>query len=196
VVSEVERIAADHGFMMLIAWCRVLTGWAEAERGRPAEGIARINDGLARMRELGTGIFEPEFAGLLAGIHAQQGELDRARILLDQAINDVETSGQHYYDAELMRRRAELIATERGVGDGEPEELLHAAVALAGVQGARSFQLRAATSLARLQIGRGRHDLVSATLSSVYSLFEEGQDTHDIQEAKRLLDGLTSKQPL
>jgi len=100
----------------------------------------------------------------------------------------IEATGEHFYEAELWRLFGELTLTADPSKAEEAERAFNAARELARRQNAKSFQLRAATSLARLLEQRGRRAEATIMISPIYSLFTEGFETPDLKEAKTLLD--------
>ncbi len=99
--------------------------------------------------------------------------------------------GEHYYDAELHRLRAEILLDQDGGALEEAQTLLRRAIEIARGQEAKFFELRAATSLARLLRDQGQRDQALELLAPVYDWFTEGFDTADLKEAKALLDELS-----
>jgi len=100
-------------------------------------------------------------------------------------------SGARGWDAEIHRLRGELTARLPHPDPAKAEESFRTALAIAREQGTRGYELRAATSLARLWAEQGRRDEARGLLAPVYDWFTEGFDTADLKEAKRLLDELT-----
>ena len=101
-----------------------------------------------------------------------------------------EHQGQHYVDAELHRLRAEILLDKDGDAAEDAEALLGQSLEIARRQEAKSFELRAATSLARLWQRQGKGDAARALLAPLYDWFTEGFDTRDVKDAKALLDEL------
>jgi predicted ATPase len=108
--------------------------------------------------------------------------------LLDEALESVERTGERWFEAELYRQKGELLLQQ---GHREAaEEQYHKALSIARAQEAKSWELRAAVSLARLRRDQDRHADARAALRQVYDWFTEGFDTPDLKEAKALLDEL------
>jgi tetratricopeptide (TPR) repeat protein len=129
-----------------------------------------------------------ERIGRLAEAQARAGNADHGLDTLDRALALVEQTGERYWEAELHRLRAELLLVQ---GDeAEAEASLYEAVEVARRQQAKSWELRATTSLARMWQMQGRMDEARQTLAKVYGWFTEGFDTPDLQEAKALLEEL------
>jgi predicted ATPase len=123
----------------------------------------------------------------LAEAYLDAGEASAGLEVLEEAMRFAGDSGLRYWDAELLRVKGKLVG--RLSLDGREEERCYQdALAVARQQQARSLELRAATSLARLWRDEGRRDEARSLLAPVYEWFTEGLDTPDLQEAKALLD--------
>jgi tetratricopeptide (TPR) repeat protein len=138
-------LAAEHRFPLWQAGARVLRGWALSVQGEPAEGLAQLRDGLAGWRATEAVIHRPYHLALLAGVLAGQGQAEEARQTVEEALALVGRMGETFYEAELYRLRGELASSPE-----QAEEAFRRALDVAGRQGARSLELRAAESLARL----------------------------------------------
>jgi predicted ATPase len=124
----------------------------------------------------------------LANAKADFGRPAEALELSKDALAAAEVSGEHWWLAELHRLRGRLLVA-RGQHD-EGEACFRCAIDVSCRQGARLLELRAATSLARLWSERGKRGQARELLAPVYGWFTEGFDTHDLEEAKALLDKL------
>ena len=130
----------------------------------------------------------PHHIDLLARACEIAGQIEEAVTLLDDALQIVERTGERWFAAELNRHKGQLLLRQ---GHSEAaEELYRKALSIAEEQGAKLWELRAAMSLARLRRDQGRHAEARDLLAPVYGWFTEGFDTHDLKEAKALLDEL------
>jgi predicted ATPase/DNA-binding winged helix-turn-helix (wHTH) protein len=102
-------LARERGFVQLQAWAAVTGGWALAEGGETAEGLAKMREGLAAIRALGSEEFKTYFLGLLAATLAKAGETGAALDVVTEALGAVERSGERFYAAELHRQKGELL---------------------------------------------------------------------------------------
>ena len=102
-----------------------------------------------------------------------------------------EDGGERWSDSELCRIKGEIPRAKGSRNEGEAEACLHQAVAVAAAQQAKSFELRAATSLARLWRDQGKRQGALDLLAPIFDWFSEGFDTPDLKEAKLLLDELS-----
>ena len=168
----------------------MVRGWVLAVQGEFEEGIAQIQQGLAAQEAAGAGIARPCFLLLLAEAHAAAGQAEAGLGALAEALALVERTDERYQEAEIHRLRGEL-SWQRSVADTpEAEEAFQRALAVARRQEARSSELRAATSLARLWQQHGKRAAAYDLLAPIYGWFSEGFDTADLREAKALLDRL------
>jgi predicted ATPase len=128
--------------------------------------------------------------GFLAEGLRKVGRHDDALGALGLGVGQAEQQGQHYYDAELHRLRAEILLDRDGNAAPEAEGLFGQSLTIARRQEAKGFELRAATSLARLWQRQGKRYAARALLAPLYAWFTEGFATRDLIEAKALLDVL------
>jgi predicted ATPase len=183
-------LATEHGLPLWIGMATVMHGWAVSEQGVGAEGIAQIRNGLSTLERVSDNLFRPYYLALLAGALGQAGQADEGLMALDEAIESYRECGVPYWDAELQRRRGELLLAKDEADAAAAEACFHWAIEIAQAQSARSLQLRAATSLARLWRDQGKRAEAYGQLAPVYEWFTEGFDTADLKDAKALLDGL------
>jgi predicted ATPase len=167
-----------------------LRGWVLAQRGRASEGIAMMCERMPTLEALALGDIWPRMAALLAEAHASAGQLDEGLELLAHAICRVEAFGGHCHQAELHRLQGELRLQRAGGQDPEAERALRRALEIARDQECKSFELRAASSLARLWMRAERRGQARDLLQPVYDWFTEGFDTQDLKDAKALLEEL------
>jgi class 3 adenylate cyclase/predicted ATPase len=193
-------LAAEQGMPFWLWWGTILRGSALTQQGSLQEGIAQIREGLAGYRATGAEMGYSYFLALLADGYRQTGETDAGLGVVDEAMEMVSRSGEHCYEAELHRIKGHLLlgASSDRSGDAtraeEAEACFHQAIAVARRSGARSFELRAVLSLARLWQCQGKAADARRVLAEVYGSFAEGFDTADLREAKALLDALASSE--
>jgi predicted ATPase len=169
----------------------VLQGWALAVLGQGAEGIAQIRQGLAAWQAMGEALYQPRFRALLAEIYGKVGQTEAGLTVLAEVLAEVRTNGLCYCEAELYRLKGTLLQAVGG--SGEAEACFHQALAVARRQQARSWELRAATSLARLWQQQGKRAEARELLAPIYGWFTEGFDTADLRDARTLLSALATE---
>jgi len=143
---------------------------------------------LAAYKAAGTRLSTPFDLALLAEALAFAGKIQEGLATLDNALA---ASGVRGWDAEIHRLRGELAGRLPYPDPAKAEDSFRAALAIAREQGTRGYELRAATSLARLWREQGRRDQARDLLTPLYGWFTEGFDTADLKDAKALLNELT-----
>jgi predicted ATPase len=188
--SDCVALATEHGFALWAARGRILQGWADAQRGEATTGIAIIRDGMVAVETTGARVTTPFYLTLLAEALALAGKIEEALVALDDALAQAAASGERGWDAEIHRLCGELTGRLAHPDPAKAEDLFRTALAIAREQGTRGYELRAATSLARLWHQQGRRGEARDLLAPVYGSFTEGFDTADLKDAKMLLDEL------
>jgi serine/threonine protein kinase/predicted ATPase len=187
-----SAIAAEHGLSFWLAGGAVMGGWALAAEGNGGEGIERLRQGLRDWKATGSGTYETYYLALLIGALFHAGELDEAHSVWDEAVRLVSQTDERFYEAELYRLRGELLlGTSReptATMIAQAEAAFRQAIDISRRQAARSLELRAASSLARLGQKHGSGAEWRTPLADAYSFFTQGQGTPDLLEARALLD--------
>lgn len=164
------------------------------ERGQQEEGISHMRYGIAAFHAAGAEIERPYMLALLGEVYAKMGEQEQGRKAPAEARAIVDKTGERCWEAELAWLEGELtlLSTRpsQELSFPEAESSFHKALEVARRQEAKSLELRAATSLARLWQSRGKQAEARDLLAPVYDWFTEGFDTKDLQEAKALLQKL------
>jgi class 3 adenylate cyclase/tetratricopeptide (TPR) repeat protein len=187
VIDELELIAKEQGFPYWAAMATLFRAGAAARQGREAQAATLFAEGMRAHRALGTASMTPCWAALVAPVLG----LDEAEMLLAEQLHHFEATDERWCEAEIHRVRG-VVAWRRG--DAGPAQLaLSEAIALAQRQDARHWELRAATSLARLWRDQGRRDEARELLSPIHDWFTEDTDTPDLKDAMALLEELNGK---
>ena len=189
-LSTSMALASEHGFPIWAANGQILQGWADAQRGEATTGIAHIRGGMAAAEATGTRVSAPLFLTLLAEALALAGKIEEGLAALDDALATAAVSGERGWDAEIHRLRGELTGHLPHPDPAKAEDSFRTALAIAREQGTRGYELRAATSLARLWREQSRQSEARDLLAPLYGWFTEGFDTADLKDAKALLDQL------
>ena len=183
-------LATAQGFPLWTATGTSLRGWALAMQDQGAEGLAQVRQGIATWRTTGAALFVPCFCTWLAEVAAHLGHPEDGLQALVEASTLVEQHEERYWEAEVCRLRGTLLLRQTMPQPEEAETWLQRALDVARRQEAKSLELRAATSLARLWQQQGKRQEAHDLLAPVYGWFTEGFDTADLQDAKDLLDEL------
>jgi class 3 adenylate cyclase/predicted ATPase len=168
----------------------LLHGWVLVQQGQAQEGIAQLTQGLTAWRASGAEIGRPYWLMRIAEAHGMLGEPAVGLTVLTEALALVDTTGERLFESELYRRKGELLLQQSVSNQTEAESCFHHAMDIARNQQAKSFELRAATSLARLWQQQGKRQEAYDLLAPVYHWFTEGFDTADLKDAKALLEEL------
>ena len=183
-------IATDQEFPEQLAWITPLRGWALAASGHREEGITQIQQGLAATQAMGATVHQPYypyFLALLAEASAWIGQTTEGLAALAEALAK---STARWWEVELYRLRGELLLQQTATQPEEAEVCFQQALDIARRQQAKSLELRAATSLARLWLQQGKRAEARALLAPLYGWFTEGFDTADLRDARTLLEAL------
>jgi DNA-binding winged helix-turn-helix (wHTH) protein/predicted ATPase len=200
-------LSTDQGFSQWVAIATIFRGTALAEQGQEEEGIAQMRQGLSVLRASGTAASQPYYLALLAEAYGKMEQAEEGLVAVAEALEVVHKTGEHFYEAELYRLRGELTWQKSQVSRSkfqvekphsavptpqvEAETCFRKAIAISREQHARSLELRAVMSLARLWQRQGKKTQAHEMLAEIYHWFTEGFDTKDLQEAKALLQELS-----
>jgi predicted ATPase len=188
--EAVISLATEQGFPHWRAQGVILRGWTLAQQGQVQAGIEQIHQGLRAFRASGAELLRPYYLALLAEAHNVIGQPEAGLTALAEALTLVDKTGERWSEPELYRLKGEFLL-ERSLDNAtEAEVCFHHALDIARNQQAKSWELRAATSLARLWQQQGKRQEAHDLLAPVYTWFTEGFDTADLKDAKVLLDAL------
>ncbi len=187
LIEAAEVLAAEQRFS-LIYDPSILRGVAMVGQGAVDEAIARIREGVTKWTGLGRTFYLPYGLAFLAAGLVWHGDRAAALAALRQGLATADATGEHMWDAELHRLTGTVLLAENKLDEGQAS--LQQAIRTAQAQQAKSLELRAATSLARLWGEQGRRAEAHELLASVYGWFTEGFDAADLKDAKALLDQL------
>jgi predicted ATPase len=183
-------LSTEQGFTLWAAWGTSLRGWALAIQGQDEDGVAQVRQGIAVWRATGAALGVPYFCTLLAEVSTHLGHTEDGLQALAEAHTLVEQQEERWWEAEVYRLRGVLLLRQPGMPQEEAETWMQRALDVARRQQAKSLELRAAMSLARLWQSQGKRQEAYDLLAPVYNWFTEGFDTADLKEAKTLLDEL------
>lgn len=191
LAEEALRVSLENGSPALALWCLLPRGWARVQLGELAAGIADITDAMDRRRAFRMGAVWPWFLALIAEARGIAGEIETGLAALDEAEQWVQRNDEHLYLAEVHRIRGELLLCRPIPDVGEAEASFNHALTVARDQKAKSWELRAATSLCRMWLQQNRIEKARELLEPIYSWFTEGFDTPDLRDAEELLERLS-----
>lgn len=182
-------LSSEHRFPQWLALGMILQGWARVEQGQ-REGIAQIQEGLARYENISGGWARTYFLALLTDAHRKVEQPEIALNVLNEALILIASNGERLWEAEAHRLKGELRLTQ-GVAAVEVEQEFRQAIAFARQRNAKSLELRAVLSLCRLWQQQGKVPEARNRLATIYGWFTEGFEPADLQEAKALLAELS-----
>jgi predicted ATPase len=191
--DTVISLATTQGFPHWRAQGTLLRGWTLSQQGQAQAGIEQIHQGLSAFRAMGAEINQSYILALLAEAYRTIGEPETGLTMLTEALALVDKTGERWYEAELQRLQGELFLQQTSDNATAAENCFHQAISIAQSQQAKSLELRATTSLARLWQQQGKRQEAYDLLAPVYNWFTEGFDTADLQDAKALLDALAEQ---
>jgi predicted ATPase len=181
-------VATEQGFVHWYAEGMMFRGWAKLKNGDVAEGISLLRSGFDAHRATGAELLVPYYTALLASACEIAGQIEESFALVDDALRMIERTGERWFAAEVYRQKGQLLQRQ---GQSEAaEELYRKALNVAADQKAKLWELRAATSFARLRRDQGCRVEACDLLAPVYGWFTEGFDTPVLKEARALLDEL------
>jgi predicted ATPase len=170
--DQLASVAGEQGFAHWRGVGAIYRGWAKVRNGDVADGLSLMRSGTAVFRATGAVLWMPHFIALHADAYEIAGQVEEALALLNDALEVVERIGERWLEAELNRQKGRLLLRQ-GHRDAA-EEFYRTALGIAREQGAKMWELRAATSLARLQRDHGCRSEARDLLSPVYAWFTEG----------------------
>jgi predicted ATPase/class 3 adenylate cyclase len=181
-------LSTEHGFSVFVAIATPFCGWASAMEGKPEKGVVELQQGIAAMRAIRAGIWHPFRCSMLAEAFDLVGNAREGLQCLAEAQTLMDQTGERWWEAEIYRLQGTLLLRYSMAPPAEVETWFRRALDVARRQDARSLELRAATSLARLWDHQGQHTQARDLLAPIYDKFTEGFDTFDLKEAKALLE--------
>ena len=192
-LRESERligVATEQGLRAYLPIARTIRGWALAKQGMREKGLSELQSGLAAIDAGPLKAFRALFKAVLVEVHLDSGENNAGIAAATNAMQAVETDHEVFWQAEILRLRGELLLVSRD--PSAAERSFEQALDASRRQSAKSLELRAAMSMARLWRDQGRVQQARELLAPVYGWFTEGFDTRDLKEAKALLDEFAS----
>ena len=190
LADELFALADEKSSLFWKAAGMLARGFAFALNGRASEAVQTITAGIAAWRATGSTLWLPLYFSQLASDYADLGQLGEAWRCIGEAISTIATTKERWFEAEVHRVAGEIALKSPELDASKAEAYFERALAVARVQQAKSWELRAAMSLARLWRDQGKGQQARELLAPVYGWFTEGFDTRDLKEAKALLEAL------
>jgi class 3 adenylate cyclase/predicted ATPase len=190
LVDELLALADEKGSLSWKAYGMLVQGWLFAQFGKASDAVQVITAGLSAFRSTGATLFMPLWLSSLTIAYAELGQFDDARRCIGEAMTAMETTREKWCEADIHRIAGEIALLSPEPDATKAEAYFEHALAVARRQQAKSWELRAAMSMARLWRDQGKRDEARDLLAPVYGWFIEGFDTLDLKEAKALLDEL------
>jgi len=187
----VIALSNKHGITEVLPIVIAQRGWVLAQEGRYQEGVAQIQEVVSSLRATGASLVMTYVLNLLADACTQMEFDDRRRVLMAATTALKRLEGRPL-QAETLRHNGELLRMQNDSSTAEAHSCFERAIAVARKQSAKSWELRATTSLARLLDKQGRREEARALLAAIYDWFTEGFDTGDLKDARRLLEELST----
>jgi class 3 adenylate cyclase/tetratricopeptide (TPR) repeat protein len=184
-------IANEVQFPFDLAYARIVRGWALGVRGRLDEGITEMHDGM-RSAELAGYARRARWYPYLAQLENTHKGPDQGLKVITEGLALLDNAEERFNEPELYRVQGELFLAQESSYCERAQSCFQQAILIARKQGAKSLELRATTSLARLLRDTNRRDEARAILAEIYNWFTEGFDTADMKEAKALLEELSA----
>jgi predicted ATPase len=188
--NELVALADEKGALLWKAWGMSDQGSLLALSGKSAEAVQIISSGIAAIRSTGAQRWMPLYLSYLARAYAELGQFSDAWCSAGAAMTAVETTKETLCEAEVNRMAGDIALMSPKRDEAKAEAYFGRALAVARAQQAKSWELRAAVSMARLWREQGKRDEARELLAPVYGWFTEGFDTPDLKQAKALLDEL------
>jgi predicted ATPase len=191
-IDELIALADERGAPYWKAIGTEVRGSLFAMTGKASDAVRAIASGITSLRSTKATLYEPYNLSYLAMAYAELGQLDDARRCIDDAIDKVEISKEKWCEAEVHRIAGEVELKSPEPDAAKAQAYFERALAVARAQQAKSWELRAAMSMARLWRDQGKRDEARDFLAPVYGWFTEGFDTVDLKEATALLEELSA----
>jgi predicted ATPase len=192
LLDELLPLAEDKGTSWWKAFGMMEQGLLLALTGKASDAASLIASGITLFRSIGSTYWLPTYLPHLAMAYAELGQFDDCWRCLSEAMTAVETTGERWFEAEVHRMAGEIALKSPQADAAKVQAHFERALTVARKQQAKSWELRAAMSMARLWRDQGKPQQARELLAPVYGWFTEGFDTLDLKEAKVLLDELAS----
>jgi predicted ATPase len=189
-LDEIVALADEKGALFWRALGTLWRGWLFALNGKASDAVQMIASGITALRSTGSTVMMPLYLACLAKAHAELGQFNDAWRCIGESMTMIEAANERWWEADINRTAGEIALKSPAPHTAKAEGYFERALTVARQQQAKSWELRAATSLARLWRDQGKVQQARELLAPVYGWFTEGFDTRDLKEAKALLEEL------
>jgi predicted ATPase len=189
VCQQLEAVAEEGGFASFVAMNRIYQGWIASMQGQHEQGIGLVRSGIADWKNP---FLLTHHSSILAEACVRAARYQEAMDAIVVGREHAERTGEHFAESEVERVAGEALLLMSPTNAAEAEQCVRRAITIAAEQGAKSFELRATLSLARLLRDTNRSDEARAMLAEIYGWFTEGFETADLKDTKALLDELNA----
>jgi class 3 adenylate cyclase/predicted ATPase len=188
--QQARTLAEEQEFPFWLAESTIVIGWAKAQLGKVSEGLEQIRQGIADFFATGARMDRPRWLSLLAEIYGVTGSTKEALGAVSEALAAAHAGGERFHESRIHCLKGNLLLSQGPEAAAEAEACFVTAIHVARQQGARAWELCAATSLARLWQSQSQSRKAYELLSPIQQWFTEGFDTPDLKEANTLVDEL------
>src|SRR5262249_44770274 len=190
-LEEVIALADEKRAPFVKALAMLEQAWILSLTGKPLDAIQILTSGVTAYRSTGATIYTPLHLSLFAIVKAELGEFDDAWCYMDEAMVAIETTKESWFEAEANRIAGDITLLSLEPNTAKAQTYFERALQTARQQKAKSWELRAAMSMARLWSDQERRQQARELLAPVYDWFTEGFETRDLKDAKALLESLS-----
>jgi predicted ATPase len=192
LLEELVVLADRKGVLSRKAEGMILQGCVLAVTGNGSDAAQKISSGITGWRSTGATVCQPTYLSYLTRAYAKLGQFDDAWRSISEAVAGVETTKELWCEADIHRIAGEITLMSWPPNGSKAEGYFERALTVARAQQAKSWELRAAMSMARMWRDQGKQNEARDLLAPVYGWFTEGFHTRDLKEAKALLDALAA----
>jgi predicted ATPase len=190
LLDELMDLSSDNELTLWRANGQILRSWAFSEMGRASEVLSDFREALEQRQSMGSQLRSSLYLAAMAHALARTGKKGEAKRAIQQALGQVEETNERTWETVVHWVKGEIFAITPEMDLGRAAACYQEAIDIARRQGAKSMELRATLSLARLRLKECRKNNARELLAPIYSWFTEGFDTADLKEAKTLLGKL------
>lgn len=190
--QQLIPLAAKHGFPNWLAQGFIYLGWTLARQGQTEQGVGQILEGMSIWRMTGAELITTVFLYLLTDAYMISGQLELAQQTIEQAFEQIDRTGERWWASAIHRQQGDIYLLKAGSDERKVESCFLRALEIARQQRTRSLELQAAVPLAGLWQKQGEPDKARELLNPIFQWFTEGHNTHDLKQARKLLNSLNS----